>query len=94
MDAHFCAELLQCGERSATEIGLIFEGRIKGNDVRGNLSSVVSQFSKGLGSRSARCDKTWAMCRHRATRGLRPVSRTSRQVIEWSQAFLPLSIEK
>lgn len=46
MDAQFCAELSQCGGRSAAEIALIFEGKIKGNDVRSHLSPVVSLYFK------------------------------------------------
>jgi hypothetical protein len=58
MDALSLPEISQCGGRSAAEIALIFEGKIKENDVRGHLSPVVSQFFKELAARLARCRKT------------------------------------
>lgn len=48
MEANILLEISQCGGRSAAEIALIFEGKIKENDVRGHRSPVVSQFFKRL----------------------------------------------
>ena len=81
MDALSLPKISQCGGLSAAEIALIFEGKIKGSDVRRHLSPVVAPFFNGLVVRPARCSKMGARCQCLTRAGLTLGSCTSRAIV-------------